>query len=340
VFSSLSASLGNLVDEQLQADLVVYGDPSSGTQPAIQPEELQRIRGLAGAQTVASVTADSATINGKNMSVLAYDDIVAGETVLELTADEGTINSLSSGQFIVDRDTADNDKLKVGDTVTIALPRTGPKQYTLVGITSKTQIGNGYVISQADAVTGFRQPKPLEAFVKVRDGTDVAAVKAQVADVLKDNPLVDVQTKDEYVGTATSFFNVLLGAVQVLLLVALAISILGVINTLVLSVIERTRELGMLRAIGLRRGQTMRMVTVESVVIVLFGTILGLVVGSGLGIAVVQALKTAAGFGTVSMPWRLMVIYLVAALFVGVFAAIIPAVRAARLNVLGAISYE
>ena len=81
--------------------------------------------------------------------------------------------------------------------------------------------------------------------------------------------------------------------VQVLLLIALAISVLGVINTLLLSVIERTRELGMLRAIGLRRGQTWRMVTTESVVITFFGTVLGLVVGAGLGAAIVTALKTA-----------------------------------------------
>src|SRR6185437_4777214 len=242
--------------------------------------------------------------------------------------------------LIVDRKTADDNKLKVGDQVKIALTKTGEKSYTLVGITAPTNIGNGFTISDTDAQAGFRFAKPIQAYVKVKDGADVNAVKTEISDVIKNNPEVNVQTREEYIGTSTQFFDILLYAVQVLLLVALAISVLGVINTLVLSVIERTRELGMLRAIGLRRSQTMRMVTTESVVIVLFGTLLGLVVGGGLGTAVVQALKQAVGFGDVSLPWGLMLTYLVAALFVGVFAAIIPAVRAARLNVLGAIAYE
>jgi len=121
--------------------------------------------------------------------------------------------------------------------------------------------------------------------------------------------------------------------------VAIAISVLGIINTLVLSVLERTRELGMLRAIGLRRSQTMRMITVESVVISLFGTILGLVVGLGLGLAVVDALRDQ-GITDTALPWGLMGLYLFAAVIIGVGAAIIPAIRAARLNVLNAIAYE
>ena len=120
---------------------------------------------------------------------------------------------------------------------------------------------------------------------------------------------------------------------------AAVIAVLGIVNTLVLSVLERTRELGMLRAIGLRRMQTARMVTVESVVISLFGALLGLAVGGGLGAAVVHALKDK-GFSDLAFPWGLMVAYLVAGAFVGVVAALIPAWRAARLNVLGAIAYE
>jgi putative ABC transport system permease protein len=167
----------------------------------------------------------------------------------------------------------------------------------------------------------------------------VTAMKKQVNDALKGSPEVSAQTRDEFIGSQTVIFDFLLGAVQVLLLVAIAISVLGVINTLVLSVLERTRELGMLRAIGLRRSQTMRMITVESIVISLFGTILGLAVGLGLGVAVVDALKDD-GISEMSLPWVLMIVYLFAAVIIGVAAAVIPAVRAARLNVLNAISYE
>jgi putative ABC transport system permease protein len=340
VFASLSTSLGKVVDQELQADLVVAGQQTSEVPPTIQPDELKAIRGLSDVQTVAAATYDAAQIDGKNQFAIAYDDWGSARTVLKLKPSEGSIDALGSGQLIVDRKTADDNKLKVGDQVKIALTKTGEKSYTLVGITAPTNIGNGYTISDADAQAGFRFAKPIQAYVKVKDGADVNAVKTEISEAIKNNPEVNVQTREEYIGTSTQFFDILLYAVQVLLLVALAISVLGVINTLVLSVIERTRELGMLRAIGLRRSQTMRMVTTESVVIVLFGTLLGLVVGGGLGTAVVQALKQAVGFGDVSLPWGLMLTYLVAALFVGVFAAIIPAVRAARLNVLGAIAYE
>jgi putative ABC transport system permease protein len=174
----------------------------------------------------------------------------------------------------------------------------------------------------------------------VKDGSSVTDAKAAVNDILKDNPQVQAYTKDEYVKTNQQGFTFALVIVQVLLLVALAISILGVINTLLLSVIERTRELGMLRAVGLRRGQTWRMVTTESVVITMFGTVLGLVVGAGLGAAIVTALKSVLGFGAVTLPWGLMVVYFIASIIVGGVAGLIPSVRAVRLNVLGAIAYE
>jgi putative ABC transport system permease protein len=127
--------------------------------------------------------------------------------------------------------------------------------------------------------------------------------------------------------------------IQILLALAILIAVLGIVNTLALSVLERTRELGLLRAIGLRRGQAMRMITVEAVVISVFGALLGIAVGSGLGAAVVRALRDQ-GFTELAFPWTQMVTYLVLAGLVGVVAAILPAIRAARVNVLAAIAYE
>jgi len=127
--------------------------------------------------------------------------------------------------------------------------------------------------------------------------------------------------------------------IQILLALAILVAVLGIVNTLALSVLERTREMGLLRAIGLYRGQTMRMVTVEAVVISVFGALLGLAVGSGLGAAMVHALKNQ-GVGTLALPWGQMGTYVVLAAVVGVAAAILPAIRAARINVLAAIAHE
>jgi len=127
--------------------------------------------------------------------------------------------------------------------------------------------------------------------------------------------------------------------IQILLALAILIAVLGIVNTLALSVLERTRELGLLRAIGLRRAQAMRMVTVEAVVISVFGALLGIAVGSGLGAAVVRALHNQ-GITQFALPWAQLGTYLGLAAVVGVVAAVLPAVRAARINVLAAIAHE
>jgi putative ABC transport system permease protein len=260
--------------------------------------------------------------------------------VLQFKPKEGAITSLRSGQLIVDERTAKDAKVHVGDHVRIQLPRGGEESSTVVGVTAQTNVNTGFIMPITEARARFRSAQPIQAYAKVKPGVSVDTAKREIDTILVDSPEVNVSTRAEYVSSNSSTFDIILNAVQVLLLVAMAISVLGVINTLVLSVIERTREIGMLRAIGLRRSQTMRMITVESMVISLFGTLLGLVLGAGLGAAIVVALKQALGFGEVTMPWVQMAIYLVASLFVGVLAAALPAIRAARLDVLGAIAYE
>jgi putative ABC transport system permease protein len=144
---------------------------------------------------------------------------------------------------------------------------------------------------------------------------------------------------DEFVASAAQIFDIVLIFVQLLLGLAMIIAVLGIINTLALSMTERTREMGLLRAVGMKRGQVMWMVTVESVVISVFGALLGIAVGIGLGLAVFQALRDE-GFTKLAFPWPLMVAYVIASVFVGLAAALIPAIRAARLDVLKAIAYE
>src|SRR5690606_3284322 len=137
----------------------------------------------------------------------------------------------------------------------------------------------------------------------------------------------------------TSQVDGVLTMIQVLLGLAILIAVLGIINTLALSVLERTRELGLLRAVGLGRAATVRMVTVEAVVISIFGALLGVVVGAGLGTAVVRAL-TDEGVDTLALPWSDMAESLLLAGLVGLVAALLPAVRAARTNGLNAIAYD
>src|SRR6185369_15694555 len=170
-------------------------------------------------------------------------------------------------------------------------------------------------------------------------GTSVDKVKLRVDRLLADSPEVTVADRSGYVDQLSAQFNTLLTMIQVLLALAILIAVLGIVNTLALSVLERTRELGLLRAIGMRRAQTMRMVTVEAVVISVFGALLGLAVGTGLGSATVRALKDE-GFTQMAYPWSQMATYLVLAALVGVVAAVLPSIRAARVNVLQAIAHD
>jgi putative ABC transport system permease protein len=338
IFSSLSTSIDRTLQTDLGAELIIAGEQTTATPPVFDPAVLERARQLPDVEAVAGIWFDFVELPDSGGILYAVDDLAAWREMAQLTATDGSLDRLASGQLVLDDEIAAEQGLAPGDTIPITLPHADERPYTVVGIYERGQVQQGYIISSEDAA-GLRFPNPTQGFVHVRDGADPEPVQRELERLLADSPEVLVQDQSGYVEQQTRIFDQILVFVQVLLLLAMGIAVLGVINTLVLSVIERTRELGLLRAIGLSRGATMRMITVESVVISVFGAILGIGVGAGLGAAVVRALRDE-GFTHLSFPWTLMVVYLIVAAVVGVVAAVIPAIRAARLNVLAAIAYE
>ena len=179
-----------------------------------------------------------------------------------------------------------------------------------------------------------------QGLVVLNDGVDIDATQTAIEDALKaDYPLVVLQQPGELVQLVNTIINMILGFISALLLTALLIALLGVANTLLLSVTERTREIGLLRAVGLKRSSIWRMITIESMVMALFGTVLGMILGVGLGSALVLSLKDQ-GFDGVAIPWVLLAVYTVLAAIAGVLAAIWPAWRASRLDILQAIAAD
>jgi putative ABC transport system permease protein len=338
VFASIKASTVDVIDAGFDADLVISADPLSGGLAQIDPASLQSVRDLDGVEHVAGQSLDFARVNGAESFVAALDDMEAAAAILRLNATQGTLD-IGEGEIILDDRTATNLGLSLGDTLGIELARSGEARMRVAGIYERTPVVEGIAISAADAQAGFSAPAPVTAFVKLRPGADEQAVLDQVRAAIADSPEVNVLTIDQYVAASAQIFDIILVMVQILLGLAMVIAILGVINTLALSMIERTREVGLLRAVGMRRRQIMSMVTVESVVICVFGALLGIVVGTGLGIAAFQAFRDT-GLTTLAFPWPLMVVYLVAAVVVGVVAGFFPALTAARQNVLRAIAYE
>jgi len=340
--SSAQASIDKYFANSVKADLMIGSAAPSSVIPSFKTEVLGEMKAVPGVKLVVGAWMDlGATVDGRDSQVLAVDDLAGQNYMFATKSKEGNTSTLGPNDVVIDSGTAEQENLKIGDTVDIGF--TGhdavKKTFTVTGITEAGAEGGGaYTISSVNA-DQFGTKNPIQAYVELDDDADTQQVTDQINTLLADNPLVTVNDVSALSDQIKQIFDIILTIVQVLLIVAMGIAVIGVVNTLTLSVLERTRELGLLRAVGMTKSQVTGMVTVESVVISVFGAILGLAVGAGLGIAAQQALKDQF-LDTLAMPWNTMAFYLVAGVVIGVLAALIPAYRANKLNVLRAISYE
>ncbi|SBT42039.1 ABC transporter permease [Micromonospora auratinigra] len=338
ILDSAKGSITALAEDTIKAELVIAGDRSGPRPASFDPAVLEQIAALPGVRLVDGEYGDLASVGGTRTYVAAGSNPAALQGVFGAEATAGDISRLGPDQMLINTDVAKSRNLSVGSTVTVQLSRGEPHTYTVSGIYRSSQLTNP-VMLPAQAARDFAIPQPIQGYVQLAPGTAVADVQPRVERLLADSPEVAVADRGAFIKQQTSQLDTPLQMIQILLALAIVIAVLGIINTLALSVLERTRELGLLRAIGLRRSLTMWMITVEAVVISIFGALLGVVVGTGLGAAVIRALKDD-GFTELVLPWGQMVTFLVLAAIIGVIAAALPAVRAARINVLGAIAHD
>ena len=233
----------------------------------------------------------------------------------------------------------------VGDTVEVQVATGVAAEREVLAVFEDSQILAGDAIVSQEvydestaALAGQGQGLQL-LLVDVADDADLGAVRDEVTDVAAEYLTLSVLDAEEFTSSQTAQINTVLGLLYALLGLSLVIASLGVINTLALSVVERTREIGLLRAIGLTRGQLRRVITIESVATTVFGAMLGVVLGLGFGIALQRALEDD-GLSVLSVPWPTVVVVLVGSAVVGVVAALLPAWRATRIDVLRAITTE
>lgn len=336
--SSLKASLDQLTTQDLRAQLIVAGDVTGSTLPTFDAAVIERTKQMAGVSQAVIVYTDFGQVGSTGVQIEA-GDLAGLADVFSLKTTAGQLRTLQRGEIAVPDTFAKTWHYSVGSTAQLATQRGGPQGYTVVGIFKSSALLRGPVLSVQDAIADFTTPLPTQGYVVLDKGANADAVQKQMDGLLKDNPDVNVKSLADYAQQQASQVNTVQVILYVLLALAIVIAILGIVNTLALSILERTRELGLLRAVGLLRTQVAQMVTVESVVISVFGALLGLVVGSALGAAVVRALRDF-GIPVLRFSWGTIGVFLVLAVIVGLVAAIIPAVRAARTDVLRAIAYE
>ena len=289
--------------------------------------------------SVSNVRAGEALAYGKKIALTAVDPPAA--QVFNLDWKQGSSSVLANlgddGAF-VDKDYADSHHLELGSPVPVTFADNSKELFNVKGIFDPPTGGSPFgrvTISTTSFDQHTPQPDNLYSFV-VTKGGQTAANETALDTTLKDFPNAKAATRQKFIDNQISALSSVLNILYVLLALSVVVSLFGIVNTLVLTVFERTREIGMLRAIGMTRRQVRRMIRHESVITALIGAAIGIV----LGVILASLLIARVDFIVLSIPVGQLLAFAIAAIFVGIIAAIFPARRAARLNVLEALQYE
>ncbi|HXY94826.1 MAG TPA: ABC transporter permease [Acidimicrobiia bacterium] len=329
--ASAKDSFASAIDDQTHADFIL----SPKTFQPFSPEAASALRkALPGAQVV-EYRFGTVSINGTSHPV---NGASAGfEKMTEIGLKPGArMDEFAKGGMVVYKDTASSEGYKVGDRVRVEFPL-GPQTLTVQGIyTDKKALPNAtnYIISLANW-KGF--PDPLDFYVGVvkPPGMSTAEAERVVKQVASRYGGIQAQNKAQFRDSQLAMFNQILGLMYVLLLLAVVIALVGIVNTLALSIYERTREIGLLRAVGMSRVQLRRMIRGEALIVASFGALLGLAIGIVFGRAIVQALSDQGIDFT--LPVLQLAVFMILAGLAGLLAGVPPARRAAHLDVLRAI---
>jgi putative ABC transport system permease protein len=338
--AGLKSSVAKTVDESFRGEIVLQNSDSFSPIPR---DAIDRARRVEGVSTVSSITYAAGKLprGGPTVRVAAVDPSTLGQ-VLALTfksGDPSVLRGLSPHDTLLDDAFARDQGLELGDTLRLRTPIERTAAFTVRGTVKGELDLLGKAVVDESATRLFGRLQPSFALVRLRPDASPKAVQKEIDDAVKDRyPTVEVQNQSQLKDQQEQQVNALLGLVYALLSLAVIVSLFGIVNTLALSIHERTRELGMLRAVGMSRRQVRTMVRYEAVITALIGAILGTVLGVIFAALVSRPLADE-GF-QLSYPVPTLILLLVLAALAGVVAAIGPARRASRLDVLRALAYE
>ncbi len=334
--ASIKASTAEAIEDALRGDFIVS---STGFIPTLPPAFTENLQAAPEIEAASPVRVDFFDRDGAEEFVAGID-VDTFDAVADIDLQQGTIEALRGGGVMVFEDLADHEGWTVGDVIEMGFTATGVQQVEIVGIfadQSATQAP--FVLAMPTFEENFTYRLDFYVGVKLAEGVPVDQGRAVIEAAAAEFPNAEVRDQVEFREQQEAQIDTLLNVFQGLLFLAVIIALLGITNTLVLSIFERTREIGLLRAVGMSRWQVRRMVLWESIIIAVIGGLFGILVGTFFGAVVVSALGNQ-GVTTLSIPGAQLATLVVVAIVAGLIASVFPARRAAKLNILEAIAYE
>jgi putative ABC transport system permease protein len=334
--ASLSKSATSSVDNAINANYIITSSAQGGAGGFSNSVS-------SAAAKVPGVTAVSTVYQGpfevrravSNLTAVSTDHLPS-TVILRMDSGHGA-SSLAAGQLLIDTTTANTKHLSVGSVVPVTFSQTGSSTLRIGGIFKPNALLGSYVVGDRYFLAHFDNPLPVAVLLQTENGS--SATSEAIDKGLGAYPNLKIQSKAAFKKSQEQQINQLLGLIYALLALAVLIALIGIVNTLMLSVFERTHEIGLLRAVGMKRRQLRAMIRSESVILAIFGAIIGIIVGTALGAAFAASLKQQ-GITDIVIPVASLVVFLVLAALLGLGAASWPARRAAKLDVLTAIATD
>jgi putative ABC transport system permease protein len=338
--AGLRGSINDAFDKTIQGDLILANSDGFSD---ISVRSVDAAKGVEGVAVASPTRFTQANVAGEEGSYLTLVEPRTVASVMTLDWKEGSkdlLPGLGPTDAVVDENWAGKEGLDVGDKFTTETASGKRIAYTVRGtFVDNADFQGDYVASDVNAPAYGDRNTVSQVLVGLERGANADAVRKRVDDVMAARfPTIEAKDQQEFKDFVSEEVNQLLAVVYALLFLAVIVSLFGIVNTLALSIYERTRELGLLRAVGMSRRQVRRIVRYESVITALIGAVLGSVLGVLFAVIISRPLADE-GF-TLSIPVGTLIVLLILAMVAGVVAAIGPARRASRLNVLDALAYE
>ena len=338
--AGLRGSINAAFDKTIQGDVILANSDGFSDISIATVDAAEQVDGVELASPTRFTQANVAGKKGAYQTLVDPENVNSVYSLDWKDGEDSLLSNLGPTDAVIDEKWGRKKGFGVGDTFTAGTASGRKIKYTVRGTFFDDADFNGdYVASDVNAADYGEETTATQVLVKLEDGADAGAVKDELNTVVSDRfPTVEAKSQQEFKDFIGEEVNQLLGVVYALLALAVIVSLFGIVNTLALSIYERTRELGLMRAVGMSRRQVRRIVRYESVITALIGAVLGSLLGASFAVIMSRPLADE-GF-TLSIPVGTLLVLLVLAALAGVVAAIGPARRASRLDVLEALAYE